>query len=579
VAVPVSLVKRLRIFVSHPHVEWHETSAAMGEDAFREINETRRMRNVKAKHARERQNELQELRRVLGVRPDAQGMSPQSRAALMGKAASTQNQLATTGVQGHGSDEGQAFMATLDAVPAIGSPLHVHTTGLNADDAFASTAADSTLYQESQAKALKPRHTRISGVSHKAPQPNLAYQSAVAANDLSRISLPENIQAAAIALAVGDKASARTQLKAAFVQSPNKRIYAQAWLECLRACDEQEAYTAAAAALSELHDFVVPPYFSVALSNPVGDSSSAQRTDRRELITERFNVSSELEVYGAEELLEFATRLQAQRAQTLDLTVSNDVAAVLSFVSLKSVSADAATPLAKALERINHTTVPFVLQGGTVLLDVLLAPFTAQQSMPSSALWHCALQACRLLGRADKYEVLITSYSYLYVNVGEQNSAETEERLAEYAWEPTKAQFRTFHRAVDDAAELAFSIESASKSSNDDVMLPAYTPFAQPVSTADRAQSLRVSGQGTHDRVSRVLELAESAAPGYTVIELDLSRSAFLHFDAAVALLNWAQRKRQQGTSIVLKEHGILIQALFEQISMADVAELHPHYF
>ncbi len=583
-AAPVSLVKRLRIFVSHPHVEWHETSSAMGEDAFREINETRRKRQIKAKNARERQRELQELRRVLEVRPGSSQAIANSLSTTRARLGAAQSQ-ATEASNGHphNGDAAQAFMSTLDAVPAIGSPLHVHTTGLDPNEAFASTAADSTLFDASQARALKPRHTRISGVSPLTPT-NAVSQTPIAANDQTRASLPESIQAAAINLAVGDKASARTQLKAAFVQSPNKRIYAQAWLECLRACEEREAYQSAAAALSDLHDFVAPPYFSVAPSGPAMESHTPRRTGARHGALERFNVPSELSPYATDELLNFATRLQALRLQTAEQADTDEVVAVLSFVSLKSIAPDAALTLSKALALINDATMPFVLQGGTVLLDVLLEPFTAQQSLPSASIWTAALEACRLLGRSDKYEALSTAYSYLYASSSEHSSSISKLISDEYMWKPTKAQFRTFHRAVDDTADMAFSIESSTntgktgKSSNDDAMLPVYSSNAQPVSASDRAQSLRVTGQGTHDRVSRVLEMSESAAPGYTLIELDLSRSAYMHFDAAVALLNWAQRKREQGVTVVIREHGILIQALFEQISMADVAQLHPHY-
>jgi ABC-type transporter Mla MlaB component len=550
---PLSLVKRLRIFVSHPHVEWHETSAVLGDQAYKEINDSRRLERAKASNKRERQHELQALRRELEVR------SADVNTAL-------------------GKDVNQAFMTTLDAVPAIAAPIIIHASEPELADAFAET--------NNQLLAYRPRQTRISGEVRTPAATALvgfampASTSANAGNtaqEQTRSKLPESIQSAAIALAVGDKPSARAQLKAAFAMAPNKRVFAQAWLECLRACEEKPAYEAASKSLTELHDFVVPTY-EASFAQAVAPSAAHELPHQQAtlpLSKQRLTCPQELDAYAADSLLELVNHLHVIAAQHGEA----ESLAVMSFVQLKHVAASGAQGLAQALALLNDTPTPFVLQGGTVLLDVLLDLFTTQKSLPDIAYWHAALQACRLLGRADSYESLLNKYYNRYMVVCERNMSDIEGISAEYIWLASKATYQTFNRAVDDAANLAFSIESGSHKAGSDSMLPLYTPYAQPVSQAKRTQSLRVIGEGTHDRIARVLELADSAEQGYTAIELDFSRMAFIEFEAAVALLNWAQHKRETGVSVTIKGHGLLTHALFEQISLADVAELHPHYF
>lgn len=565
----ISIVKRLRIFVSHPHVEWHETSSALGEDAFREINEARRKKQLKAKNARERQNELQELRKALSTPTKTR----QTQAKKSGSDASKLGSIAATQANDDAQDKApQAFMSTMDAAPMIGEPLHVHTDGFQIDEAFASTAADSTLYDKANAAALRPRHTRISGV---APGVTNQQPAPTAANDQSRVSFPESILAAAVSLAVGDKSSARNQLKTAFAQSPNKRVFAQAWLECLRACDEQEAYAAAATALSELHGFQVPAFFSASTAN----LSSGPQVVAKHVVADRLTLSAELNAMMAEDLLSFVQHLHTKNLPAAIEDEPEEVAGVLSFVALKQVRPEAESSLLSALKLINDSSSPFVLQGGTVLLEVLLGAFSAQQSLPSKTLWEAALEACRLMGRADRYESLKDSYYSLYYPIGEHKIGDSKVYSDQYVWKPTQAHYVTFHRAVNDAAELAFSIEATSASRSVDAAAPSYTPFAQSSNASAHVQALRITGQGTHERVSRVMELADSLPKGHTALEIDLSRTVYLHFDAAVSLLNWCQHKREQGISVTLKGQGLLIQALFEQISMADVAALHPQYF
>ncbi len=558
-----SLVKRLRIFVSHPHVEWHETSAVLGDQAYKEINDNRRLERAKASNSRERQHELQALRKELEVRSDV------ANAPFVNEA-------------------NQAFMTTLDASPAIAAPVIVKADEPELADAFAPTNNQTLVRPVAYKRQTRisgevrtPAATALVGFASLATPMSQGANVANGAQAHTHSKLPESIQSAAIALAVGDKPSARAQLKAAFAMAPNKRVFAQAWLECLRACEEKPAYEAAAKSLAQLHDFVVPPFeasfetsFAPALA--VSSAGEPQRLAAAPVhAKQRLTCPQELDAYVADSLLELVKQLALAAPQHSE----GEALAVVSFVQLKHVAQSGAQGLAEALSLLNNTPTPFVLQGGTVLLDVLLDMFTTQQSLPDIAYWHAALQACRLLGRADSYEGLFNKYSNRYIVDCGRYISDIDSTSNEYAWSSSKATYQTFNRAVDDAANLAFSIESGSRNAGSNAMLPLYTPYAQPVSQAARLQSLRVIGEGTRDRIARVLELADSAEQSYTAIELDFSRMAFIEFEAAVALLNWAQHKRETGVAVTLKGHGLLSHALFEQISLADVAELHPHYF
>jgi ABC-type transporter Mla MlaB component len=593
-ASPMSLVKRLRIFVSHPHVEWHETSTALGSDALREINETRRQRKLRAKLAKERQVELQGLRSAINERAPKAASSSQAQLSAQ-----------TTAHTHTGNDTAQegnkAFMSTLEAGAAIAAPVYVHSQLSRASVAFANTAQEmgfastqGVLSQQMGQQAVQ-RKVRIAGalpLAYAAAEPEMQ----IAANDQTRSGLPEQLQAAAVCLAVGDKTAARSQLKAALAQAPHDRLFAQAWLECLRACEEHQAFWAAAKALSELHEFELPPfYFSMdkgaMLERPsinngqAGLSTGAPRPDMPRLM-----VPPELDKAAA-------LALHAKVEQLQQSSESGDaVHAVLSFVRLKTIRPEAMHTLYQALLKLNDCNAKFVLQGGTVLLDVLLDNFSSQRSNPALEAWLAALQVCRLLNRADRYDVLLQAYSHLYINISAHNLSDVEGISEEYKWKPTHAKFVTFHRTVDDTADLAFSIEPnaahagqafSSSGNNDsntngsgfqDSMLPVHTSYAQPVSQADRTVSLRLQGQGTHERIVRLLELADSAAKGYNAVSLDMTQTHYLRFDAAVALLNWAERKREQGISLKLHGHGLLMQALFEQISMGDAADLVPAY-
>ena len=353
------------------------------------------------------------------------------------------------------------------------------------------------------------------------------------------------LEEAAIRFANGDHAGAESSLMSALQDSGQQLDKANSWTSALfdlyRATGQQARFDNVAIDFAERSGRSAPAWFSIPERLGINDSSSIARTVPSRLSNDPLWSSPRV--------------FERDCIDELQLAIANVPQPwVLNWHGLQQIDTHACDALATLFAQWCGSIVSLRFQGCGALERVLRAMTASGAKDGGQAPWHLRMDALRLMGLQDEFELVALDYCVTY-------------EVSPPPWQDVRCRFE--RDAPEDQDSQLTSIASVSVAAAPVAIEPASSPRNDVESAAVVELVGELIGEATE-----ALERLETARAGADRLVISCANLIRVDFSAAGSILNWVALRQAEGCHLQFRDVHRLVAAFFHVIGINEYARI-----
>ena len=353
------------------------------------------------------------------------------------------------------------------------------------------------------------------------------------------------LEEAAIRFANGDHAGAENSLMGALQESGQQLDKANSWTSALfdlyRATGQQARFDKVAIDYAERSGRSAPAWFSIPERLGMNDNRSIARTVPSRLSNDPLWSSPRVFERGCIDELQLAIANAPQPW-------------VLNWHGLQQIDTRACDALAALFAEWCGSIVSLRFQGTGALERVLRAMTRSGARDGGQAPWHLRMDALRLMGLQDEFELVALDYCVTY-------------EVSPPAWQDVRCRFE--RDAPEDQDSQLTPMASVSVAAAPIVIEPASSLRNDAESAAVVELVGELIGEATE-----ALERLETARAGADRLVISCANLIRVDFSAAGSILNWVALRQAEGCHLQFRDVHRLVAAFFHVIGINEYARI-----